>query len=36
MELGIQGLNSLARPEAAPSLARLVEDLGYGSWWANG
>jgi alkanesulfonate monooxygenase SsuD/methylene tetrahydromethanopterin reductase-like flavin-dependent oxidoreductase (luciferase family) len=35
VELGIQGLNSLARPEAALPLARLAEDLGYGSWWAQ-
>ena len=32
MELGIQGLNTLA--QALPS-ARLAEELGYGSWWAQ-
>jgi probable F420-dependent oxidoreductase len=35
VELGVQGLNSLSRPQAALSLARLAEDLGYGSWWAQ-
>ena len=31
----MQGLNSLTRIEAAVPLARLAEDLGYGSWWAQ-
>ena len=31
----MQGLNSLSRIEAAVPLARLAEDLGYGSWWAQ-
>jgi probable F420-dependent oxidoreductase len=35
MEFGVQGLNSLTRIEAAVPLARLAEDLGYGSWWAQ-
>lgn len=35
MELGIQGLNAINRPEAVLPLARLAEDLGYGSWWAQ-
>jgi probable F420-dependent oxidoreductase len=35
MELGIQGLNSITRIEAALPLARLAEELGYASWWAH-
>jgi probable F420-dependent oxidoreductase len=35
MELGVQGLNSLARFDATLPLARLAEELGYGSWWAQ-
>jgi probable F420-dependent oxidoreductase len=35
MELGVQGLNSLTRFDAALPLARLAEELGYGSWWAQ-
>jgi probable F420-dependent oxidoreductase len=35
MKLGIQGLNSLTRPAATLPLARLAEELGYGSWWAQ-
>jgi probable F420-dependent oxidoreductase len=35
MELGIQGLNSISRPEATLRLARLAEQLGYESWWAH-
>lgn len=36
MQLGVQGLNAkaAAAPEVAVRLARLAEDLGYGSWWA--
>ena len=35
MELGIQGLNSISRFDATLPLARLAEELGYGSWWAQ-
>ncbi|MCO1654576.1 TIGR03619 family F420-dependent LLM class oxidoreductase [Pseudonocardia humida] len=35
MELGVQGLNSITRFDATSRLARLAEDLGYGSWWAH-
>jgi probable F420-dependent oxidoreductase len=35
VELGIQGLNSLTRFDATLPLARLAEELGYGSWWAQ-
>jgi probable F420-dependent oxidoreductase len=35
MELGVQGLNSLTRFDATLPLARLAEELGYGSWWAQ-
>jgi hypothetical protein len=35
MELGVQGLNSLARFDATLPPARLAEELGYGSWWAH-
>ena len=35
MEIGIQGLNSITRVEATLPLARLAEELGYGSWWAH-
>ena len=35
VELGIRGLNSLSRVDATLPLARLAEELGYGSWWAQ-
>ena len=35
MELGVQGLNSITRIGATLPLARLAEELGYGSWWAQ-
>jgi len=37
MELGVAGLNAKAtlRPEDTVRLARLVEELGYRSWWAG-
>src|SRR3954447_8165055 len=35
MELGVQGLNSISRIDATLPLARLAEELGYGSWWAQ-
>ena len=35
MELEIRGLNSLSRVDATLPLARLAEELGYGSWWAQ-
>jgi probable F420-dependent oxidoreductase len=35
MELGVQGLNSITRIDATLPLARLAEELGYGSWWAQ-
>jgi len=35
VELGIQGLNSISRFDATLPLARLAEELGYGSWWAQ-
>lgn len=35
MELGVQGLNSIMQVEATLPLARLAEELGYGSWWAQ-
>jgi probable F420-dependent oxidoreductase len=35
VELGVQGFNSISRPEATLPLARLAEELGYGSWWAQ-
>ena len=34
MQLGVQGLNSVAQFAATLPLARLAEELGYGSWWA--
>ncbi|OLT15778.1 LLM class F420-dependent oxidoreductase [Pseudonocardia sp. CNS-139] len=36
MQLGVQGLNAkaAAAPDVTVKLARLAEDLGYGSWWA--
>lgn len=37
MQLGVTGLNAKAAlaPAVTARLARLVEDLGYGSWWAG-
>jgi probable F420-dependent oxidoreductase len=35
VELGVQGLNSIMRIDATLPLARLAEELGYGSWWAQ-
>lgn len=35
MERGVQGLNSLTQPSAAPHLAQAAEQLGYSSWWAH-
>lgn len=36
MELGVHGLNTNAavQPDVTVRLARLAEELGYGSWWA--
>jgi probable F420-dependent oxidoreductase len=35
VELGVQGFNSITRIEATLPLARLAEELGYRSWWAQ-